>query len=832
MNSIQVEDNTVHTGVADFQGEAFAPSPVLRTLPQFEKVTDDNLADVRKILARPKFLKKHTFDNFDYYTFVNLDNKFYRDMFNLSERFAGAFGIRFTTCFRLVVAAAPQVGGLLRVYYNPVGVEGVNGIINTYKDNQFWTSLSPTAYSQMPGAELNLESATAIDYKIPYTHFLDFMPLDRTNQVENNMSLGTYNLVSYLPVHYEAGTTVPEYSLYVWLEDIEIIGARNPELNALIFSQSGKMRSGVEEDVERDGPLSGPLYKLGKAASLVGGAIPLLSSVTQPLGWATRIASNMAAAFGYSRPLQLEQSKRMVVTQNHYQNNADGPDASFNLGLLQDNKICLSDNAGGTNVDEMALSFLTQKPAAVTVFKVNTGDTGRRYHLVLCPRSMYEGGLGNTAPFVHAPNQWINAGNAPLGFKPYEDNVPYTPTPLFWLSTMFKAYRGGFKIKIKTNKTRFHGGRIMVGFTPFAPLDPDLEVTLAPRSTGAEFGGTDLLGISKIWDIRESSEIEFECPYTAITPYLEVQQPFGAFTFCVCDAITAPDTVQQFLDFVVEVSGMDDFEFAMPQQEPYIVDPLTDYRRLLDSNNNPISAIVSQSGEMHHTEHACECIGEKVLSVKQLISRSEWTLVQLWNRFTEGLVNGKQGYALPTWFESYVACVDNYGGNPPFVQAVYKVSTIDLITAAYAFARGSTCYDLVSSGEKPTLFTLEPSSTPRTGLIGTGSQLWEKWKYNKAKAPYYANTKKLPTLPATDTIKPLDPAIDDFPAFAYTKIKMRTRVFAAPNDLVSRRAGDDAQLSFFICAPRVRYMGAGTVKTRYGMESLGSVDGVALESTF
>lgn len=825
MVDIAVAENVNVVGKAAFAGEAFAPAPVMRTVPQFDKVTDDSTADVRSILGRPKFHAKYTFDNFGYYHQVSLDNSLYRDFFNISERFAGAFGARFTTCFRVVVAAAPQVGGLLRLYYNPVGEEGVNGIIHTYKDLE-WTSLNPTAYTQLPGAELNLQDATAIDYKIPYTHFLDFMPLDREGAQENNMSLGSFNIVSYLPVHYEPSTTVPEISIYIWLEDIEIIGARNFELDAYVISQSGTMSKIVEEDVENDGPLSGPLYKLGKAASLVGGAIPLLSSVTQPISWATRIASKMTAAFGYSRPLILEAPVRNVITQNHYQNNADGPDASFNLGLLQDSKLKVSDNIGGTNVDEMSLSYLTSKPAAITVFKVPAAADGLRYHVALCPRSMYQGGLDLNQPFYHVPNNWLSETSTPPGFNQYLDNTLYVPTPLFWLSTMFKSYRGGFKIKVKTNKTRFHGGRMLLTFTPFAPLTPDLKVTLVPRATNGTYGGTDLLGISKVWDLRESSEIEFECPYTAITPYLEVDQPFGSFAISVCDKITAPENVYQFLDFAVEVCGMDDFEFAMPQQAPYIANPMDDHRK---RGTKVDALIVSQSGDI---EYACDCIGEKVMSVKQLLSRSEWTAVGTWRNFFDptGSTPTTEGVRLPQWFESfygtgYVEAATRYAGT-------YKVSTHDLVSSAYAFARGSTCYDLVSDGNKPTLFSITQSQPSLTGTLGSGSQVWESWKYNKVRTPFYACTKKLPTNPAFESVVSQKSDLEDIPATNYTHIKMRPRVFAKQTDLISRRAGDDAQLGFFMCAPRVRYTGTTREIKRFDWQQKSSVDVDLLASKF
>lgn len=807
-----------------FQGEATAPAPILRTVPQFKPMGDEDSGDVRKILARPKFLTKVPLDGTgsqDQGINLNfpLDRQFYDQYFDVSNRFSGCLGIRFTTCFKVLLAAAPQVGGRLRCFYDPVQVS-TSGQSSTFKDTT-WMHFDMTAYTQLPGAELDVESGTAIEYKIPYTHFLEYIPLksiQENGSINDPVCLGSFNLVEYLKVQVPVGAAIPYATVYVWLEDIEVIGARNANLVPEFFPPI-ESQAGVEEDIERDGPLSGPLYKLSKAASLVGGAIPLLSSVSTPVSWAMRISSNLAAAFGYSRPLQLEQNHRFWPTNNAYQNNADGPDTSFNLGLLQDNKVEFSECFSGTNIDEMSIAYIVRKFAALDRFTCTVDFQGRMYEVALCPNAMYQGTSLGIVPFAHPPYEWTNSAFNPLDFPTDVGGNVVVPTPNFWLSQMFKIFRGGYKIRVKCNKTRFHGGRILLMFTPYSYGQND-RTLWSPNVTESGIDESDLYGHSVVWDLRESCEAELDCPFVALSSYLDNAVPFGTFSMHVVDNITAPENVTQSLTFVVEVAGMDDFEFALPYTGHFMPNPNDDYRTSVESQSGGIVSDVS-----------CDVVGERILSLKQLLNRVEYTDTQGYTNYTPKMTKGME---LETFYTPY-----NFMYWDSFVSkraGRFKLSTHDLITPAFAFARGSTCYDTLNVRNDNALLqcvTYSPYNTfDQNGDLGVNGQIWERDRYLHVKDPFYSKTMKVPTNPMYYPITPVAPGLNPITTIGnYLTKQLKPIYYGMLSSMMGRRAGDDAQLGFFLAAPRLLNVKGGSFSTSDTVIT-GTIDQTALALRF
>lgn len=1030
--SLDVEHNITTQEVANFQGETFAPTMTLRDSRQFIKIDDESTSDVRNVLKRPRVLQKWRMDQTTP-RFI-LDWDFFDTHFQIGTRFAGALGFRATTMFRCVFAAPPQVGGRVRAFYNPSFMDLSNKVFTTNRDQKYMEEVG--YYTQLPGVECDLSSATAVDLKVPYTSFLDFIPIrssaDDKDQVIN---LGAVEIRNYLPISIGPGIPQPYCTIYAWLEDLEIIGARNPivhkhnftspfttksepitvippgftggqiivsnnnassgadirmiltadgstinyaegdlwmypgreggavqytyangttytypvtrilnqfvdnyfevewqegsftqlatfgtpppaqaqsgrlfrfrdrrpskcpvqasvpstpttspsgvsfvakcyknidiEVNAIV-AQSGPMkytkntlRGKMEEDTENNGPLSGPLYAASAVSGTVAKYIPMLSSIAQPLSWATRIASNVVSAFGYSRPLQLEHNSRFWHSQNHYQNNADGPDTAFNMGLLQDNKIAVIDNGGGTNVDEMAISYIASKPACIARFSATQNRSGLRYAVSLCPNAFYTvPDVGNDL-FYQVPFEWSDPAtyverNVAASQPVAVNGQRIQSTPNFMLGTMFRYFRGGFRFRVKCNKTKFHGGRVALVFTPYSDVavsDREIYVPTLPDDNNAT---TDLYGHTKIWDLREESEVVFECPYIYAKPYCEVTEPYGLFSFSFIDNITNGDTVNDTIFFAVEVEAMEDIEYAFPQQKDYIVDPLYDWRRYDQSGQvQPISLeVAAQSGGLKDhgecsfptdkTDMSGECIGEKILSVKQLLSRAEWTtLYPLWMQ--QGLINSDKPIKLPHWYEP--ACYfgrEKWNGTNYATTGSYKKSTHDILTWCYLFARGSTNYDVISYNEvgnqnngvdpkltqRPeVLITYADESTPSEGLLGTGSLLIEGGPYLHAKAPFYSVTKKIMANPLFDTVRIPD-GTDIFPQDA--QLTARPRYYGPNNSKLSIRAGDDAQLSFFLCTPPMMYAKDGpfSMTDAPGSTCAGSVDGGQLVPKF
>lgn len=937
--------------VSTFQGEVFAPDTGGRMQPQFTYERDDTLGDVRSLLRRPRFLQ--TFQPEDVDVEHALDWDFYKNNFQLGERFAGALGFRATTCFRLVLAASPQVGGLGRLYYDPA--RQTNSVLSTNR-NSVYTS-KPNYYTQLPGVEIDFAKSTAVDFKVRYTSYLEYMPLvTSAAETVQQMTLGMVRYEQYLPVGISPTTDPPRITIYTWLEDLEIIGARNPDLaltnfeagtiektfnmtvppkdltgpavgtlkrvtntgydsvvyemvltgqtsiglttiyghfsklpggnvkgavtyngtggtltaplislvgpdsrilvewedpvggilsliaefsDTLVVSQSGIAQL-VEEDVERNGPLSGPLYAASKVAKVLG-RIPMLSAISGPVSWATRVASNVVAAFGYSRPLQLEHNSRFWQSQNHYQNNADGPDTSFNMGLLQDNKVGIVSNMAGVGIDEMALEYVATKAAFLGYFKVGVTNFGLQSVVALCPTAMYSTpDIPPSSQIMNRPPiEWLDPTNVAFsaGLQVpllLNDGVSIDTTPNFMLGSLFKYYRGGFKFRVKCNKTRFHAGRLALVYTPYTDISHKSRKLYVPENTEM-----DLYSQVTVWDLREDNEIEFECPYVYNKPYCEVGEPYGCFTIHVIDRLTAPENVDSFVEFAIEVEALKDIEYAFPTPGDYIVDPIVDYRvEQVGGFVRPESdAVVSQSGLVvdqgnnDDIEPDCACIGERVLSLKQIISRAEW-----WSLFPFLNIGTQDPVKLPTWFEtpSLVGKFVPPLGSTSYIGS-FKKSSRAIITNCYMFARGSTCYDVISYDQTPivgnpastgstevlsqraeTFITLVDETSPSNGLLGTGSVICEVGPFSHVKVPFYSQTKKVMVNPCLESIND-NGVLAEFTSLDAQRFA-KASLYGPNNCKFSIRAGDDAQLAYFLCSTPLVYAKQGP----FNVPSLGN----------
>lgn len=207
----------------------------------------------------------------------------------------------------------------------------------------------------------------------------------------------------------------------------------------------------------------------------------------------------------------------------------------------------------------------------------------------------------------------------------------FWPSPLYAMHNLFDLWKGGFKFRVKIAKTKFHTGRLILGFNPCAPRLSDLvALPLEP---------SDLQYKSVVWDLREGNVMEFECPYIAPTSYLDHYFSFGTFFISVLDPLAGPDTVSSSVEVVVEVAGMDDFELAVPVTAREFVAPLDSFPIWQSGSFEPISA--------DHVGAAAEyCIGERLNSIKQLIMRAQVdTVMQSLTSYAIGL-----GFVHPSFF--------------------------------------------------------------------------------------------------------------------------------------------------------------------------------------
>lgn len=127
-------------------------------------------------------------------------------------------------------------------------------------------------------------------------------------------------------------------------------------------------------------------------------------------------------------------------------------------------------------------------------------------------------------------------------------NVDY----VYFHAVPFSKWASSFKYIFRVVKTRFHSLRLRVWFSPASLLEDGID----RNST-----------ISKIIDLKEQNEFEFEVPYIWPHPMLNVYsnpQSLGIIGVDIVNPMVFPDTVSNTINVIVERAAGPDFKVNLP----------------------------------------------------------------------------------------------------------------------------------------------------------------------------------------------------------------------------------------------------------------------------
>jgi len=292
------------------------------------------------------------------------------------------------------------------------------------------------------------------------------------------------------------------------------------------------------------------------------------------------------------------------------------------------------------------------------------------------------------------------------------------------------------------------------------------------------------LGHSAIWDLRGSNTFEFCCPYTACTQYLNaLNGSFGNIFVYALDPLIAASTVSTTVEITVLVRGGSNFEFAMPCSA------------ILPAFGTG-SVIIGQSGGtpcvLPTTSRDADCaqsIGERVLSVKQLITKA-------------CPVRSSSQATLQTFLaNSYYTFVPiSYGATD--LNAAYQ-PLCEYIARMFVYARGSTCYDVFKSAPSTSQYMAARFSTFFRGTLvanspSLNSSIQLEGNQLHVRMPYNNTTPRdlVTTTPSTSTIS-------NEPRSSCMQLNTGTAFIAY------KRAGDDAQLGYLYGCPALALLVTG-----------------------
>lgn len=225
-------------------------------------------------------------------------------------------------------------------------------------------------------------------------------------------------------------------------------------------------------------------YKTLKSMS----RLPMLSSLTAPLSWVSRIGS--LASSGFSKPTDVQGIQPFIPIPAKGFTHVTGQDMGVTLGAVPDNSIGVSPGVFSTSIDEMDINYICKKSCFLRRDDWTTTTVGSIFSIFVSP------GICTTSDSL------------------------FQPSLLAFVTSMFRYWHGTMRYRISVAKTGFHTGRLRISYHPGA------------FDTAQVYPADN--AYSWILDLSVSSEIDVEIPFVSPKPWLacdlfsqKSNNPFG-----------------------------------------------------------------------------------------------------------------------------------------------------------------------------------------------------------------------------------------------------------------------------------------------------------------
>nr|QJI52074.1 MAG: capsid polyprotein [Dicistroviridae sp.]QJI52215.1 MAG: hypothetical protein [Dicistroviridae sp.] len=621
------------------------------------------------------------------------------------QKLRGFVGLRATLVVKVQVNSQPFQQGRLMLQYFPYAQYMPNrvALVNSTLQGR----------SGCPRTDLDLSVGTEIEMRIPYVS-----PHVYYNLVTGQGSFGAIYLVVYSQLRDQlSGEGAVEYTVWAHLEDVDVqypTGANIFTGSAPnLISESQKIADGTFtqqdmtkmwhaktylrkpdkifaqmgselEQLKNRGTISGGIGQISEGLSTLS-RIPVLGNIFTRPAWISAASANIFKMLGFSKPTQQGLACESKLRTQVRMANFDGSDTSHRMALSAANEIETKPGLAGTSLDEMDFGRLLSIPNYWDRF---TWSTDNATNSIL----------------------WDNFVT-PFKVKPYSDTINdrFRCTHMGYVANTFGYWRGGIVYTFKFVKTQFHSGRLRISFIPFYFNDT--------ISTGVP----DVSRTQKvIVDLRTSTEVSFTVPYISSRPWMFCIRPeaawlgennemmYNAVTGIVrvevLNKLVAANNVFQSIDTLVEVNGAPDLSFAAPTCPSYYpyggeftALSTREAKKQHDDeyDNNIVAQMMGEDQQIPRNEaqhgrypmsidtHTIDsnwspeamCIGEKIMSVRQLIKR--------FGTFASNF------FATSTVANALMITPFSVASPPTSPGASVNIAMLDYYYFIYAFWRGS-----------------------------------------------------------------------------------------------------------------------------------------------
>nr|ULF99814.1 MAG: structural polyprotein [Dicistroviridae sp.] len=615
------------------------------------------------------------------------------------EKLKGFVGLRATLNIRVQVNSQPFQAGRLMLQYIPYAqymVDRVATINGTLQGR-----------SGCPRVDLDLSVGTEVTMEIPYVS-----PHAFYNLVTAQGTFGSIYLVVYSPLQDLTGIASVEYTVWAWLTNVEIEYPTGAPINTTFGPQIAEVeRASAHMELVQLANNKSPSGGVGKIASGLQdlSRIPIVGNIFTKPAWISAQAANILKLLGFSKPTAQGMLCESKLRGQARMANFNGMDMSHKLALSCDNEVETQPGLAGTSIDEMALTHVTSIPNYWATFTWPTSlSVGTIYQDLITPTK-------------------IKAVSTSITDR-------YVTTHMGYVANTFGLWRGSLVYTFKFVKTQFHSGRLMISFFPFAY-----------NTDGTTSNGDVNKCYRMIVDLRDSTEVSFTVPYVSSRPWMNTTKldatildtgakykytaATGVIQVDILNQLKATNTVVGDIEVLVEVAGGPDLKFANPTCPNYVpysgALTVDDSFEIIDKamahmflgTNESIqrneaqlgqfpASIDSRTIESNWSPEAL-CIGEKILSIRQLVKRFGFVGSATYNDATNN-----------------AAIIAPFLVVPPQSSVTDKqaVTQFEYWYSLYAFWRGSMRWKAMGasapSESGPITFSTQPVSVKQFAALG------------------------------------------------------------------------------------------------------------------
>nr|QKI28876.1 hypothetical protein 2 [Ginkgo biloba dicistrovirus] len=657
--------------------------------------------------------------------------------------------------------------------------------------------------TNLPHVRLDLSEKTMCELRVPFHNIEPYLATDFIG------SFGAYTFAMLHPMRLPPGGSPPDYQVLLSLEDVTLYGAKPLGFQAIT------LQSGVQARESKGGTkglISGPLGVASKIATIVAG-VPSLSSIAGPTAWMLNHAAKAASYFGYSKPAVGAAHTVVYRQDDGMESNVDVPAAVSVVGQFAANQQMIGPALGNSDVDEMALKYITGQYSQIARASVNGGNLHNTvvYSTLVMPVCFWYRDAqtsANTSNILPPYSSLISTTNG----------NSFIPSSLMNITQMFKLWRGGITFRFSVAKTKMHGGRMLINYYPeifkLTSVANPLLAPLVGKGAESSTGFVQPSGHSILWDLKDSPTIEFTVPHIVEEPWLTPTTSVGTLSMTVVDRVVSSAAIADTIDFIVEVKGAEDFELAGFTGPQFVQYPTG-------------GTIWTQSGmvETTHNDPKPYTVGESVSSIKQLIMTPTLVIASVANNLAARAI-------VPPWFWNALTASIGRGLTSPIPVTTTFVGSgnhLGQLAALYIYAKGGTDLHIypTSSTNSQRITVDAPTTVPAGQSSGsTATQPLYGANINAASVPRVINTLDRPThvrLPAlfkslravtsflgnsglsyfgtlTGSVPTFPSTLADVnqPTSGLYRLIINNTTGATQNYVIRMAAADDAQLAHYI----------------------------------